>query len=75
MKASDGVLVEFLRIIMCYPEVLAWERQWHIANDEVHQVIHDSVKGIRPDAEVGRHIAHVEGSMDMFYRAGALTPR
>jgi hypothetical protein len=29
------------------------------------------VKAIRPDAEVGRHVAHVEGSMDIFYRAGA----
>jgi hypothetical protein len=70
-NASDGVLVEFLRIIMRYPEVLAWERQWHIANDEVHQVIYDTVKDIRAGAEVGRHVAHVESSMDIFYRVAA----
>jgi hypothetical protein len=70
-KTPDGVLVEFLRTIMRYPEILAWERLWHIANDEVHQVIYDTVKKIRPDAEVGRHVAHVESSMDIFYRAAA----
>ncbi len=56
---------------MNYPEVLAWERQWHLANGEVHQLIYDAVKRIRPTADVGRHVAHVESSCEVFFRAGA----
>ncbi len=67
----EGTLVGFLRILIMYPEILAWERQWHLANGEVHQLIYDAIKRIRTTAEVGRHVSQVEGSFDPFYRAGA----
>ena len=65
----DGALIGFLRILVMYPEILAWERQWHLANGEVHKLIRDAVKRIRPNAEVGRHVSHIESSFDPFYRA------
>ena len=68
---SEGALAGVLRIFMNYPEVLAWERQWHVANNDVHRLIRDAVKAIRPAADVGRHVSHVESSFDPFYRAGA----
>ena len=68
---ADGALTGFLRILLDWPEVLAWERQWHLANGEVHQLIRQAVRKVRPDADVGRHVAHVESSFDLFYRAGA----
>lgn len=68
---GDGALMAFLRILFAHPDVLAWEREWHRANSDVHKLIFDAVKAIRPMADVGRHVSHIEGSFDPFYRAAA----
>ena len=65
----DGAFVGFLRILMQHPEIFAWENMHYRAGEELHQRIYDTVKGINPDAQVGRHIDHAQGSWDMFFRA------
>ena len=65
----DGAFVGFLRILMQHPEIFAWENMHYRAGEKLHQRIYDTVKGIKPDAQVGRHIDHAQGSWDMFFRA------
>lgn len=65
----DGALVGFLRLLMQYPEILAWENLHYRAGEDLHQRIYDTVKAIHPQAQVGRHIDHSQSSWDLFFRA------
>jgi hypothetical protein len=65
----DGVLVTVLRLLLHYPEILAWEQQWRMAQEELFQQIYGVAKTIRPDAHVGRHIDHQQSTWDTIYRA------
>jgi hypothetical protein len=67
----DGVLPEFLAVLLKYPELLAWERMWHESGNEVHKLWYDQLKAIRPQADIGRHVDHRQSSWDLFYRAGS----
>lgn len=66
---SDGILVGFLRILIHHPAIFAWENMHYRAGEELHQRVYDTVKAIRPEAQVGRHLDHSQVSWDMFYRA------
>ena len=68
---TDGAWTVYLRHLMQYPETLAWGWQWHRAQNELHKMVYDAIKIIKPTAQVGRHVSCVETAMDMFYRAGA----
>lgn len=57
-RPVDGHYVTFWRILMRYPEILAWETFWNDALRETYKAIHDEVKSIKPDIPVGWHIAH-----------------
>jgi hypothetical protein len=64
----DGQFVEFLRIAMRYPEILAWEQLWHDSLRECYALIYERVKAAKPAVEVGWHIWH-NNSFSPFYRA------
>jgi hypothetical protein len=66
---SDGALVTFLRHLMQHPEILVWEREFAISLEESLGELVQSIKAVRPDAMVGRHIDHQQTSWDVFYRA------
>lgn len=68
-RPADGALVTFLRLMMRYPEVLAWERQWAFSLEEAIASLAKSIKSVKPAALVGRHIDHQQSSWDIFYRA------
>jgi hypothetical protein len=68
-RPADGVLPTVLRVFLKYPAVLAWDYQWHVAGEEVNQLVRDAVKTARPGARVGRHVDHAQGSWDIVYRA------
>jgi hypothetical protein len=68
-SGADGALVEFLRILMQFPEIFAWEQMHYRAGEELHQRVYDTVKAINPKAQVGRHIDHAQTSWDVFFRA------
>jgi hypothetical protein len=70
-KTPDGILPEFLAILLKYPELLAWERLWHESGNEVHKLLYKEIKAIRPEADVGRHVDHRQSSWDLMYRAGS----
>jgi hypothetical protein len=68
-KPTDGVFASILRIIMRYPETLAWYNEWLKADEEIQTMVYQTAKAKRPDADVGQHIDHQRSSWDIFYRA------
>lgn len=65
----DGVLVHVLRILLKYPEILAWEYQWYEAKEEVAKLMYSAIKAIKPEAQVGWHVYHQGTTWDAIYRA------
>jgi hypothetical protein len=68
-RPPDGAAAEFLRILIRYPEVLAWEYQYRLAREEIMKGMYDTIKGIKPSAQVGWHVDHWATSMDLIARA------
>lgn len=68
-RPRDGALITFLRLMMRHPEILAWERQWALSLEEAVASLAKSIKSVKPEALVGRHIDHQQTSWDIFYRA------
>ncbi|GAA4994182.1 hypothetical protein [Actinopolymorpha pittospori] len=67
-RPNDGAMVTLLRILLKYPEVLAWEYGWHQAKESVAKEMYGTIKAIRPDASVGWHVYHPI-TWDPFYQA------
>ena len=68
-RPVDGALVTFLRLLMRHPEFLVWEREFALSLEEALGELVQSIKVVRPEALVGRHIDHQQTSWDIFYRA------
>ena len=67
-RPVDGYFVEFWRILMDYPEILAYEKVWTDGHNGTYKSIYQTAKGIRKDMHVGFHIWH-NNSFHPFYRA------
>lgn len=67
-RPADGYYVTLWRLMLRYPELLAWEHFYHESLREVYQALHRQVKAIRPAAMFGPHIWH-NASMSPIYRA------
>ncbi len=67
-RPSDGYFVEFWRLVVEFPEILLWDKLFDIGKHQVLQEVHDTVKGIRRDLQVGFHIEHVN-SFNPIFRA------
>ncbi len=67
-RPVDGHYVTFWRILMKYPEILAWEQFWHDGLREIYALMRDKARGIKPNLQVGWHIWH-NNSFSPFYRA------
>lgn len=67
-RPADGYFVTFWRLLVDYPEILAWEKLWTESQREVYAFLYGEAKGIRPDLPVGFHIWH-NNSFSPFYRA------
>jgi len=68
-KPVDGVFAELLRVLIRYPEVLSWEYQYRLSREEMQRAIYETVKSIKPSAQVGWHVDHQPSSWDIVYRA------
>ena len=64
----DGSYVEFWRLMLRYPEVLAWESLWTSSLREAEKAIYDRVKAVNSKLGVGWHIWH-NNSFNPIYRA------
>jgi hypothetical protein len=67
-RPVDGSYVEFWRLMLRYPEMLAWESLWTSSLREAQKAIYDRVKAINPKLGVGWHIWH-NNSFNPIYRA------
>jgi hypothetical protein len=62
----DGCYVTFWRIILRYPEILAWETLWNDSLRETYQALHSKVKSVNPKLLCGWHIFHSNSFSPMF---------
>ena len=67
-RPSDGYFVTFWRLLLNYPEILAWEKLWTDSKDEIYGEIYGTAKGINNRVQVGWHIWH-NNSFSPFFRA------
>jgi len=67
-KPRDGFFVSFFRLLMQYPELLAWESFWERSRENLQREMFKLVKSIKPELPVGWHIWH-NVSFSPFHRA------
>jgi hypothetical protein len=65
----EGVFTVFLRHLIRYPEILAWEYQYRLAREAVQEAMYRAAKAIAPTADIGWHVDHQPSSWDLVYRA------
>jgi hypothetical protein len=68
LRPTDGYFVSYWRLLVKYPEILAWEKLWNDGQQNTYANIHRVAKSIRPEVAVGWHIWH-NNSFSPFYRA------
>ena len=67
-RPADGYYVALWRLMLRYPELLAWETLWTESLRETYRAIYAKVKSINPRTGVGWHIWH-NNSFNPIYRA------
>ncbi len=67
-RPIDGYYVTMWRLLLRYPELLAWEMLWTDSLRETYAAIYSKVKSIKPSIGVGWHIWH-NNSFSPIYRA------
>lgn len=67
-RPIDGYFVTFWRLLLEYPEILAWENLWTDSYHEVRSQIYGIAKSIAPEKPLGWHIMH-NMTLSPFYRA------
>src|SRR5262249_2988362 len=67
-RPNDGYFVSFWRLLVNYPELLAWEKLWNDGQKSTYGNIHRTAKSSRPEVAVGWHVWH-NNSFSPFYRA------
>ncbi len=60
--------VRLWRLLLEYPEILAWEKFWFQSQEEVYALLYNAAKKIKPGIQVGWHIMHLV-TMSPFFRA------
>ena len=72
-RPADGYFVEFWRLLVDYPEIIAWDRLFDAAKHQVLAEVYAAVKDVRKGLQVGFHIEHVN-SFNPIFRATAELP-
>jgi hypothetical protein len=67
-RPADGYFVEFWRLLVECPEILLWDKLFDLGKHQVLAEVHDTVKSIRANLQVGFHIEHVN-SFNPIFRA------
>ena len=55
-RPRDGYFTAFWRLLLQYPEVLAWENLWVSSRHEFQAALYRKVKSINPELPVGWHV-------------------
>jgi len=67
-RQNEGGFVTLWRLLLDYPEILAWEKLWFLSQEEVYGLLYGTTKEANPKAQVGWHIMHLV-TMSPFFRA------
>jgi hypothetical protein len=67
-RPVDGYYVAVWRLMLRYPELLAWEMLWTDSLRETYAAMYQKVKSVKPSIGVGWHIWH-NNSFSPIYRA------
>jgi hypothetical protein len=67
-RPTDGYFVEFWRLLVENPEILAWDRLFDLGKHQVLAEVRAAVKAVRPELQAGFHIEHVN-SFNPIFRA------
>jgi hypothetical protein len=67
-RPADGYFVEWWRLLVDYPEIIAWNRLFDAAKHQVLAEVYAAVKAVRKGLQVGFHIEHVN-SFNPIFRA------
>ena len=67
-RPSDGYFVEFWRLLVEWPEIIAWDRLFDAAKHQVLAEVNAAVKRVRPGLQLGFHLEHVN-SFNPIFRA------
>jgi hypothetical protein len=67
-RPSDGYYVEFERLMLSYPEIVAWDKLFDLAKHQVLEEVYAAVKAVNKNLQVGFHIEHVN-SFNPYFRA------
>jgi hypothetical protein len=67
-RPTDGYYVTLWRLMLRYPELLAWEMLWTDSLRETYAAIRSKVKEVKPSMGAGWHIWH-NNSFNPIYRA------
>jgi hypothetical protein len=67
-RPSDGFFVEFWRLLVEYPEIIAWDKLFDYGKHAVLADVNAAVKAVNPNLKVGFHVEHVN-SFNPIFRA------
>jgi len=67
-RPTDGAFVTFWRLLVEYPEILAWERLWNEGLRDTYRDMYRKAHEIAPAKGIGWHLWHTN-SFAPFYRA------
>ncbi len=67
-RPADGAFVTFWRLLLGYPELLAWEMFWTESLRETYQAMYQKAKSVKPGLGMGWHLWH-NNSFSPLYRA------
>ena len=67
-RPSDGYFVEFWRLLVEYPEIIAWDKLFDQGKHQVLADVYAAVKSVRKELQVAFHIEHVN-SFNPIFRA------
>lgn len=65
-RPSDGYFVEFWRLLVEWPEIIAWDRLFDATKHQVLAEVNAAVKQVRPNLQVGFHVEHVNSFNPVF---------
>ena len=67
-RPADGAFVSFWRLLLQYPELLAWQTLWTDSQRQLYRDIYGVAKACKPSIQIGWHVYH-NLSFSPFYRA------
>jgi hypothetical protein len=69
-RPTDGWFINVWRVLMRYPDMLAWDQLWWDSLHDYRANLVGAIKAVRPEAEVGFHFQHATLMSHWLWRAG-----